>query len=70
MKLETEIRNQWRILRKIYNNGNETFDWDDLKSAIETLIDMERLKINPDYFDEEEPNSIDDDGNLIRIGYR
>ena len=51
MKTEQEINNQWRVLHKIYNNQSKTFDWDDLKSAIEALIDMERLKIDPYYFD-------------------
>ena len=51
MKKEQEINNQWRIIRKISNNTNGTFHWDDLKSAIETLVNMERLKIDPDYFD-------------------
>lgn len=40
MKPQTEINNQWRILHKIYNNENETFDWEDMKSEIKTLIEM------------------------------
>ncbi|MCK4731831.1 MAG: hypothetical protein KAT65_05160 [Methanophagales archaeon] len=51
MKIENEISNQWRILHKIYNNRNETFDWEDMKLAIEALLDRERIRINPDYFD-------------------
>ena len=51
MKPETEIRNLWRMIRKIHNNTNGTFDWDDLKSAIESLVNTERLKIDPYYFD-------------------
>lgn len=53
MKLEQEIKNQYRIIRKIYDNSNGTFDWEDLKSAIEALVDMERLKTDPHYFDRE-----------------
>ena len=52
MKIENEISNQWRILHKIYNNRNETFDWEDMKQAIDALIYMEILKIDPYYFDE------------------
>lgn len=51
MKIENEISNQWRILHKIYNNRNETFDWEDMKLAIEALVNMEKIKVDPYYFD-------------------
>jgi len=51
MKLNTEISNQWKIIKKIYDNGSGTFDWGDMKEAIEGLIDLERIKIKPDYFE-------------------
>ena len=52
MKKEQEINNQWRVLHKIYNNQNGIFDWEDMKQAIDALICMEILKIDPYYFDE------------------
>lgn len=45
MKPLTEYNNQWRIIHKIYNNNNGTFDWDDMKSAIKALMKM-KLKID------------------------
>ena len=51
MKIENEISNQWRILHKIYNNRNETFDWEDMKLAIEALVNMKKIKVDPYYFD-------------------
>ena len=49
MKNEQKIKNQWRVIRKIYNDGGMTFNWDDLRVAIESLINMERLKTDPHY---------------------
>ena len=40
MKKEQEINNQYRIIRKIYNDDNKTFDWSDLRIAIDELIKM------------------------------
>ena len=40
MKLEQEINNQYRIIRKIYNNRSEIFDWSDLRVAVDALIEM------------------------------
>ena len=60
MKKEQEVNNQYRVIRRIYNNQNGTFKWDDLKSAIDELIKMKMdmefhvpiLNIHPE-FDEE-----------------
>ena len=45
MKLENEIKNQMKIIRKIYDNTNGTFSWDDMKSAIIELVEQEKLKL-------------------------
>ena len=40
MKIEQQINNQWRVLHKIFNNEKETFDWDDMRLAIEGLLNL------------------------------
>jgi len=54
MKLEQQINNQIRVIKKIYNNEKGIFSWDDMIDAIEALLAMERLRIDPKYFDEKE----------------
>lgn len=54
MKKEQEIIAQWKLIHRIYNDKKGMFDWEYLKSAIELLIDMERIKMNPYYFDSKE----------------
>ena len=48
MKIQQEINNQYRIIRKIYDNKNGTFDWEDIKQAIEKLVEQEKLKLEED----------------------
>ena len=51
MKSETEINTQWKIIHDVYDNKNAIFDWDDMKLAIDGLVDLKIIQVNPYYFD-------------------